>query len=79
MDLAKVVEDWKSLHLKKCPLCECEVFAWENIFILPEYTNPGSVQRPRAFSVLPLVCKSCGYTVLVSAVALKLTPPSKGF
>ena len=74
MNLEEVVQEWRSLYLKVCPLCSGERFGYEDLFAMPDAHH-----RPRAFEVLPLVCLSCGYTVLVSAAALKLAKPAAGF
>lgn len=62
--------EWKRLHLPSCPVCSCkDSIVSEVICAMP------ALEKDQLFPVVPIVCRGCGYTVFVSAAALKLVQP----
>jgi predicted nucleic-acid-binding Zn-ribbon protein len=74
-DEERSVSEWYSLHMKACPLCGCKDILIETIVAMPELLLEGVGLR--SFPAVPIVCRSCGYTILVAATALKFRPPDK--
>jgi hypothetical protein len=75
-DQQRAVIDWYNLHVKKCPICSFEGILIESVNVMPEVGPSGPIQG-WGFGAVPIVCKSCGYTILVSATALKFVPASQ--
>jgi hypothetical protein len=68
------VIDWYALHVKACPLCECGEYLIESVVGMPEIL-PTGLSEAGGYVGVPVVCKSCGYTIFVSATALKFFRP----
>jgi hypothetical protein len=72
-DQRRAVLDWCDLYLKGCPVCQCHDYVCECVVAMPDL-GPDGPSATRGLPVVPIVCRSCGYTVLVSATAMKLVP-----
>jgi predicted nucleic-acid-binding Zn-ribbon protein len=72
----QTARDWYSLHVKQCPLCACAEYMIEAVVGMPEVL-PTGLNPNGGFVVVPIVCLSCGYTILVSATSLKFFKPMR--
>src|SRR5262249_8487561 len=76
-DAQQAVIDWYNLYVKACPLCSSSEFMIEAAAIMQTFDlNLKLPVEGQGVPVVPIVCKNCGYVVLVSAIALKFLPPS---
>lgn len=70
------IVEWYELYVKKCPLCDCEEYLLEAMVGMPELLASGP--NPKGgLPVVPIVCKNCGYTILISATAMKFYKPMR--
>src|SRR5262249_52644175 len=69
----RAVVEWCDLYLMGCPVCQCRDYVFECVVAMPE-VGPAGLSATRGVPVVPIVCRSCGYTILVSAAAMKLVP-----
>jgi hypothetical protein len=69
----RAVIEWCDLYLRDCPVCQCRDYVFECVVAMPE-VGPAEPPEIRGIPVVPIVCRSCGYTILVSATAMRLAP-----
>ena len=72
----KTVKDWHALYVKKCPLCESPEYFIEAVVGMPDI-GPNGPDLTKGFTVIPIICRGCGYTILVAAAGLQFIRPLK--
>lgn len=78
LDEPTPMEEWRSLHYQACSICSGTAFVDGLMVILPGLDKGGNLIPGKGVRCAPIVCMSCGYTVLVSTAVIKPKPLPKG-
>jgi hypothetical protein len=74
-ELFEAALEWYKLNVKSCPICsESWPMPTDTVAMLSE-TSEG-VDLKHGVKVIPIICKCCGYAMLVSTTSLKPKTPT---
>lgn len=68
----KIVLDWLHENYKQCAVCGDNQFSVDAVVAMPVINEKAAIDLKTSFNCVPIVCRSCGYTIIVSATAIRL-------